>query len=286
MIDARERAAVLIEALPYIQAFAGKTFVIKYGGAAMLDEGLKRAFAQDVILMRYVGLNPVVVHGGGPQITETLRRLGLQSRFVEGMRVTDGETMAVVEMVLTGQTNQEIVRLINAEGGRAVGLSGKDGSLLTARKLEMVSKGGSVDLGLVGEVERVDPAVLATLERDGFIPVIAPVGVGRDGATYNINADLVAGAVAAGLKAARLILLTDQEGVLDRDTRLMPVLRRDEARRLIEEGVINGGMIPKVDCCLAALQGGVEKATIVDGRVPHAVLLELFTDQGVGTQIV
>jgi acetylglutamate kinase len=286
MIDARERAAVLIEALPYIQAFAGKTFVIKYGGAVMLDERLKRAFAQDVVLMRYVGLNPVVVHGGGPQITETLKRFGVQSRFVEGMRVTDGETMAVVEMVLTGQTNPEIVRLINAEGGRAVGLSGKDGGLLTARKLEMVSKGGSVDLGLVGDVERVDPAVLATLEREGFIPVIAPVGVSRDGATYNINADLAAGAIAAGLKAARLILLTDQEGVLDREKRLLPVLRRDEARRLIEEGVINGGMIPKVDCCLAALQGGVEKATIVDGRVPHAVLLELFTDQGVGTQIV
>jgi acetylglutamate kinase len=277
---------VLIEALPYIQAFAGKTFVIKYGGAVMLDERLKRAFAQDVVLMRYVGLNPVVVHGGGPQITETLKRFGVQSRFVEGMRVTDGETMAVVEMVLTGQTNPEIVRLINAEGGRAVGLSGKDGGLLTARKLEMVSKGGSVDLGLVGDVERVDPAVLATLEREGFIPVIAPVGVSRDGATYNINADLAAGAIAAGLKAARLILLTDQEGVLDREKRLLPVLRRDEARRLIEEGVINGGMIPKVDCCLAALQGGVEKATIVDGRVPHAVLLELFTDQGVGTQIV
>ncbi len=286
MIDARERAAVLIEALPYIQAFAGKTFVIKYGGAVMLDERLKRAFAQDVVLMRYVGLNPVVVHGGGPQITETLKRFGVQSRFVEGMRVTDGETMAVVEMVLTGQTNPEIVRLINAEGGRAVGLSGKDGGLLTARKLEMVSKGGSVDLGLVGDVERVDPVVLATLEREGFIPVIAPVGVSRDGATYNINADLAAGAIAAGLKAARLILLTDQEGVLDREKRLLPVLRRDEARRLIEEGVINGGMIPKVDCCLAALQGGVEKATIVDGRVPHAVLLELFTDQGVGTQIV
>ncbi len=285
MIDARERAAVLIEALPYIQAFAGKTFVIKYGGAAMLDEGLKRAFAQDIILLRYVGLNPVVVHGGGPQITDTLQRLGVASRFVEGMRVTDPETMAVVEMVLVGQTNQEIVRLINAEGGRAVGLSGPDGGLITARKLRMVSNGEAVDLGLVGEVERVDPAVLAALEAAGFIPVIAPVGVGRDGATYNINADLVAGAVAAALKATRLILLTDQEGILDRERRLIPSLARGDARRLIHEGIVSGGMIPKVDCCLAALAGGVEKATILDGRVPHAVLLELFTDAGVGTQI-
>jgi acetylglutamate kinase len=286
MIDVRDRAAVLIEALPYIQAFAGKTFVIKYGGAAMLDEGLKRAFAQDVILMRYVGLNPVVVHGGGPQITDTLKKLGVPTRFVEGMRVTDAETMSVVEMVLEGQTNPEIVRMINAEGGRAVGLSGKDGNLFTARKLEMQSKGGAVDLGLVGEVERVDPTVLQSLERDGFIPVIAPVGVGRDGRPYNVNADLVAGAIAAGLKATRLILVTDQEGVLDANRRLIPALRRDEARRLIEQGVISGGMIPKVECCLDALAGGAEKATIVDGRVPHAVLLELFTDQGVGTQIV
>lgn len=286
MIGSAERAAVLIEALPYIQAFAGKTFVIKYGGAAMLDETLKRAFAQDVILMRYVGLNPIVVHGGGPQITDTLRRLGVQSRFVEGMRVTDAETMSVVEMVLVGQTNPEIVRLINAEGGRAVGLSGKDGGLFTARKLEMVSKGGAVDLGLVGEVERVDPTVLDSLKRDGFIPVIAPVGVGRDGRPYNVNADLVAGSIAAGLGASRLILLTDQTGVLDRDKRLVPVLRRDDARRMIAEGVVSGGMIPKVECCLQALDAGVEKATIADGRLPHAVLLELFTDEGVGTQIV
>ena len=286
MINNTERAAVLIEALPYIQAFAGKTFVIKYGGAAMLDNALKRAFAQDVILMRYVGLNPIVVHGGGPQITDTLKRLGVESRFVEGMRVTDAETMAVVEMVLVGQTNPEIVRLINAEGGRAVGLSGKDGGLFTARKLEMVSKGGAVDLGLVGEVERVDPTVLDSLKRDGFIPVIAPVGVGRDGHPYNVNADLVAGAVASGLGASRLILLTDQAGVLDRGQRLVPVLRRDDAKRMIEEGVIAGGMIPKVECCVQALEAGVERATIADGRVPHAVLLELFTDEGVGTQIV
>jgi acetylglutamate kinase len=286
MIDARDRAAVLVEALPYIQAFAGKTFVIKYGGAAMLDESLKRAFAQDIILMRYVGLNPIVVHGGGPQITETLGKLGVPTRFVEGMRVTDAETMSVVEMVLVGQTNPEIVRMINAEGGRAVGLSGKDGHLFTARKLEMVSKGGAVDLGLVGEVEKVDASVLQTLERDGFIPVIAPVGVGRDGHPYNVNADLVAGAIAAGLKAARLLLLTDQEGVLDREKRLIQTLRRDDARRLVEEGVISGGMIPKVECCLDALAGGVDKATILDGRVAHALLLELFTDHGVGTQIV
>lgn len=286
MLSASERAAVLVEALPYIQAFAGKTFVIKYGGAAMLNDGLKRAFAQDVILMRYVGLNPVVVHGGGPQITDTLKKLGVETRFVEGMRVTDPATMSVVEMVLVGQTNPEIVRMINSEGGRAVGLSGKDGGLFTARKLEMVSKGGPIDLGLVGEVERVDPSVLRSLERDGFIPVIAPVGVGRDNLPYNINADLVAGAIAGGLKAARLILLTDQEGVLDRDGRLVPVLRRDDARRMIADGTISGGMIPKVTCCLDALDAGVEKATIADGRVPHAVLLELFTDQGVGTQIV
>ncbi|HWP35708.1 MAG TPA: acetylglutamate kinase [Thermodesulfobacteriota bacterium] len=286
MIDARERAAVLVEALPYIRMFAGKTVVIKYGGAAMLDEGLKRAFAQDVVLLRYVGVNPIVVHGGGPQITETLRRLGVASRFVEGMRVTDADTMAVVEMVLTGQTNPEIVRLINAEGGQAVGLSGKDGGLLTARKLEMVANGETIDLGLVGEVERVDPRVLAALEREGFIPVIAPIGVGRDGTAYNINADLAAGAIAASLKAVRLILLTDQEGVLGRDGRLLPTLGRQEARRLVAEGVISGGMIPKVECCLSALVAGVEKATIADGRVPHALLLELFTDQGVGTQIV
>ncbi len=286
MIDARERAAVLIEALPYIQAFAGKTFVIKYGGAAMLSDTLKRAFAQDVILMRYVGLNPVVVHGGGPQITDTLRKFGVETRFVEGMRVTDAATMSVVEMVLVGQTNPEIVRMINSEGGRAVGLSGKDGNLFTARKLEMMSKGGAVDLGLVGEVEKVDPTVLTSLDRDGFIPVIAPVGVGRDNLPYNINADLVAGSIAGGLEAARLILLTDQEGVLDKEKRLMPVLRRDDARRMIADGTISGGMIPKVECCLRALDAGVEKATIADGRVSHAVLLELFTDQGVGTQIV
>ncbi len=286
MITATERAAVLIEALPYIQAFAGKTFVIKYGGAAMLSDTLKRAFAQDVILMRYVGLNPVVVHGGGPQITDTLRKFGVETRFVEGMRVTDAATMSVVEMVLVGQTNPEIVRMINSEGGRAVGLSGKDGNLFTARKLEMMSKGGAVDLGLVGEVEKVDPTVLTSLDRDGFIPVIAPVGVGRDNLPYNINADLVAGSIAGGLEAARLILLTDQEGVLDKEKRLMPVLRRDDARRMIADGTISGGMIPKVECCLRALDAGVEKATIADGRVPHAVLLELFTDQGVGTQIV
>jgi acetylglutamate kinase len=286
MLSASERAAVLIEALPYIQAFAGKTFVIKYGGAAMLNDGLKRAFAQDVILMRYVGLNPVVVHGGGPQITETLKKLGVETRFVEGMRVTDTATMSVVEMVLVGQTNPEIVRMINSEGGRAVGLSGKDGGLFTARKLEMISKGGAVDLGLVGEVEKVDATVLRSLERDGFIPVIAPVGVGRDNLPYNVNADLVAGSIAGGLTAARLILLTDQEGVLDEDKRLLPVLRRDDARRMIADGTISGGMIPKVECCLDALGAGVDKATIADGRVPHAILLELFTDQGVGTQIV
>ncbi len=286
MLSASERAAVLIEALPYIQAFAEKTFVIKYGGAAMLNDGLKRAFAQDVILMRYVGLNPVVVHGGGPQITETLKKLGVETRFVEGMRVTDTATMSVVEMVLVGQTNPEIVRMINSEGGRAVGLSGKDGGLFTARKLEMISKGGAVDLGLVGEVEKVDATVLRSLERDGFIPVIAPVGVGRDNLPYNVNADLVAGSIAGGLTAARLILLTDQEGVLDEDKRLLPVLRRDDARRMIADGTISGGMIPKVECCLDALDAGVDKATIADGRVPHAILLELFTDQGVGTQIV
>ncbi len=287
-----ERAKILIEALPYIQRFNGATIVVKYGGHAMVDDGLKQKFALDIILMKYVGLNPIVVHGGGPQIGEFLNKLSIESKFVDGMRVTDKQTMNVVEMVLVGNVNKEIVNLINSYGGRAVGLSGKDGKLITARKMKYVQKKGDdqppeiIDMGMVGEVTHVDTHILNTLIEKEFIPIVAPVGGGSSGETYNINADLVAGHLALALKARKLILLTDTEGVLDADGNLISTMTMDEAQELIADGIIRGGMIPKVTCCLEALRGGVKKAHIIDGRKEHAILLEIFTKGGVGTEIV
>ena len=283
-------ANVLAEALPYIQHFHGRTIVIKYGGNAMVDEELKRGFARDVVLMKLVGMNPVVVHGGGPQIGSLLERIGKKSEFVDGLRVTDSETIDVVEMVLGGLVNKSIVALINAQGGRAVGLSGKDGGMIQARKLllrqgQSDDDGEVVDIGQVGEIEQIDPAVVDTLDQANFIPVIAPIGAGADGKAYNINADTVAGSLAVTLKAEKLILLTNTPGVLNSDDQLLELLSEAEAQNLIEQGVISGGMLPKVQCALEAVAGGVRTATISDGRVPHATLLETVTDRGVGTQI-
>jgi acetylglutamate kinase len=286
-----EKAKVLVEALPYMTRFYGKRIVIKFGGHAMVDEVLKRSFAMDMILLKAIGLHPVVVHGGGPQIGETLRKMGKESRFYQGMRITDNETMDVVEMVLVGKVNKEIVGLINREGGRAVGFSGKDGRLIVARKMTLSGQVQEteppeiIDLGKVGEVAEVNPEVVVALEKERFIPVIAPVGVGPDGDSYNINADLVAGAVAAQLEAEKLILLTDVEGVLDPEGKLISTLDAPRAQQGIQRGEIRGGMIPKVNCCLQALQRGVRKAHIIDGRKEHAVLLEVFTDVGIGTEI-
>ena len=286
-----EKANTLMEALPYIRRFSGTNIVIKYGGHAMADEALKKSFALDVILLKYIGINPVIIHGGGPQINETLKRYGIVSEFVKGMRVTDEATMGVVEMVLTGQVNKEVVGYINQHGGKAVGLSGKDGGLLFCKKLlqEVKRDDGAVDtvdIGFVGDVTRVDATILATLENGGFIPVIAPIGVGVGGESYNINADVVAGRVAAAIKAEKLILLTDVSGVKDREGRLLSSIELDEVPGFIDTGTITGGMIPKVTCCADALRGGVKKAHIIDGRVEHAVLLEIFTDVGVGTEIL
>ncbi len=285
------KAEILLEALPYMRKFQGQTLVIKYGGAAMQEVDLKAAFARDITLLQYLGIHPVVVHGGGPQVSQMLAKLGVPTRFVEGMRVTDETTMDVVEMVLAGKINKEIVNLINAAGGAAVGLSGKDGLLLKAQKLEFYRPRDDeppeiIDIGLVGEVTEVNTELIRTLQAQHFIPVIAPVGVGDHGETYNINADLVAGALAAALGAAKLILLTDVPGVLDRAGNLVSSLTRRQAVVLIEEGAIAGGMLPKVKCCLEALDGGVAKAHILDGRTLHAVLLEIFTDTGVGTEIL
>ena len=283
-------ANVLAEALPYIQHFHGRTIVIKYGGSAMVDEELKRGFARDVVLMKLVGMNPVVVHGGGPQIGSLLERIGKKSEFVDGLRVTDHETIDVVEMVLGGLVNKNIVALINAQGGRAVGLSGKDGGMIRARKL-LLRQGQSddenemIDIGQVGEIEQIDPAVVDTLDQAKFIPVIAPIGAGADGKAYNINADTVAGSLAVTLKAEKLILLTNTPGVLNVDNQLLELLSETEAKDLIAQGVISGGMLPKVRCALDAVAGGVRTATISDGRVPNATLLETVTDRGVGTQI-
>ncbi|MFZ5863792.1 MAG: acetylglutamate kinase [Nitrospirota bacterium] len=280
-----EKANTLVEALPYLRAFAGKTVVIKYGGHAQVDEALKAGFAEDVVLMKYIGVNPVVVHGGGPQITDMMARLGKKPTFVDGVRVTDRETMEIVEMVLGGVINKEIVELISRHGGRAVGLSGKDGRLITAKPLK-ASGPKRVDLGQVGEVESVDPQLLIDLTSNRYIPVIAPVGVDRDGRTYNINADLVAGAVARALKAEKLLVLTDVAGILDSKRALIPTLSRKEIQRLIKAGTITSGMLPKVQACLTAVEGGVAKAHIIDGRVPHALLLEIFTKEGIGTEII
>jgi acetylglutamate kinase len=286
-----EKAKILIEALPYIQTFRGKTFVIKYGGNAMIDKDLKQGFAQDVVLMRYMGINPVIVHGGGPQIANIMERMGKKSTFVSGHRVTDEETMDIVEMVLGGKVNKEIVNLISQAGGRAVGLTGKDGGLVQAKKLKMKKKSRNtgetalIDVGLVGEVTEIKTNALIALEQGGFIPVIAPIGVGTKGKTYNINADHVAGAVAGALKAEKLILLTDQVGILDKGKKLIPTLNKKKVASLVHSGVIAGGMLPKTKSCFDALDSGCAKVHIIDGRVPHALLLEIFTKQGIGTEI-
>ncbi len=313
-----DKANILIEALPYIKAFAGKTVVVKYGGAAMSDEELKRSVVLDVILMRYVGMQPVVVHGGGPEITRAMELAGLKPTFVGGLRVTDQETMKIVEMVMVGQINQELVGLINQHGGSAVGLSGKDGGLIRAKKADPVaispkesigarpvrrklltddtdppkeftearSGDQQVDLGFVGEIVGVDERILRTLERDGFTPVVAPTGVDQNGVTYNINADLAAGEIAGALRAEKLVLLTDTDGILDKDGTLIPTLTRNGVKRLIADGTLAGGMLPKVQACLTALDNGVKKTHIVNGTIPHALLLEIFTPEGVGTEII
>lgn len=284
-------AQVLTESLPYIQRFSGKTIVIKYGGNAMVDEALKTGFARDVVLMKLVGMNPVVVHGGGPQIGALLKKIGKESRFVEGMRVTDSETMDVVEMVLGGLVNKEIVSLINQHGGSAVGLTGKDGGLIHARKLQFTSNAPEmsaseiIDIGHVGEVAGIRTSVVDMLVGGDFIPVIAPIGVGEDGQSYNINADLVAGKIAEVLGAEKLMLLTNTAGVLDKDENVVSGITPDEVQRLVADGSIYGGMLPKVRCALEAVQGGVNTAHIIDGRVEHAVLLEIFTNEGIGTLI-
>ncbi len=285
-----DTAEILIEALPYIQALDSKTVVIKYGGNAMTDEVLKSSFAQDIVLLKQVGVNPVIVHGGGPQIGDLLKRIGKESKFIEGMRVTDSETMDVVQMVLGGLVNKEIVSLINRHGGRAVGLTGKDGGLINARRLELVTKSDSkaseiIDLGHVGEVESIDPSVVKMLDSGDFIPVIAPIGVGKDGASYNINADLVAGKLASVLQAEKLLLLTNTEGVLDNDGKLITGIDAATTDQLIADGIIHGGMLPKIACALDAVKSGVKTSHIIDGRVKHSVLLELLTNRGVGTLI-
>ena len=284
-------ADILIEALPYIRRFYGKTIVIKYGGNAMVEEHLKEGFARDITLLKFVGLHPVVVHGGGPQIGSVLEKMGIDSEFVDGMRVTDEPTMDVVEMVLVGKVNKEIVAQISQQGGKAVGLSGKDGRLIVSKKLHLVRPQAEdkppeiIDIGMVGEVVAVNPAVIQTLEDGGFIPVIAPVGVGESGETYNINADWVASKVAVALNAMKLILLTDVEGVSDKNGSLISSMKVGAAQEMLGEGTISGGMIPKIQCGLEAVQHGVGRVHIIDGRKPHAVLLELLTDKGIGTEI-
>lgn len=294
-MDSRmDRARILIEALPYIREFNGQIMVIKYGGHAMVDVKLKKGFASDITLMKYVGLKPVVVHGGGPQIGELLQKLSIESSFVAGHRVTDEKTMDVVEMVLAGKVNKEIVSTINQHGGQAVGLSGKDGNLIVAKKLKLQPGAGTkahnppeiIDIGLVGDVVSINTRIITSLIENQFIPIIAPIGVGKDNETYNINADLVAGHVASSLKARKLILLTDIEGVLDDHGNLVSSLTIEDAQRMTAQGTIKEGMIPKLQCCIEALKGGVEKVHIIDGRKEHALLLEIFTDEGVGTEII
>jgi acetylglutamate kinase len=291
-MDNLSRARILIEALPYIRQFANKTVVIKYGGHAMAEQSLKEKFVLDIILMKYVGINTVIVHGGGPQISQIMERMGIRPAFVEGQRVTDDEAMSVVEMVLVGTVNKEIVGLINRHGGRAVGLSGRDGDLIQADPIKIHKYTGDerppeiIDIGKVGKVSIINDGVLKTLEDSGFIPVIAPVGVGPEGQAYNINADLVAGAIAGKLKAEKLIILTDVPGVMDSKDELIPSMTADMVRKALEDGAATGGMIPKLKACLRAVGSGVNKAHVVDGRKEHAILLELLTDAGVGTEIV
>jgi acetylglutamate kinase len=285
---AGQRAKILAEALPYIRRFYGKTIVVKYGGNAMTDEQLKHSFARDVVLLKLVGMNPVVVHGGGPQIDDLLKRVGKKGEFVQGMRVTDAETMDVVEMVLGGLVNQEIVTLINQHGGRAIGLTGKDAAFIRARKLLVPSKDNEtemLDIGQVGEITAIDPEIIALLETREFIPVVAPIGVGADGASYNINADLVAGKLAEVLRAEKLILLTNTPGVLDKDGQLLTGLTPKQVDELFADGTLHGGMLPKISSALDAAKGGVKSVHVIDGRVEHALLLEVLTDEGVGTLI-
>ena len=287
-----EKAEVLLEALPYIKSFYGRTIVIKYGGNAMVSDDLKKNFALDIVMMKYIGINPVVVHGGGPQIDKTLKALGIQSQFVEGQRVTSKETIDVVEMVLGGKVNKEIVSLINQNGGNAVGITGKDGDLILAKRHKKVKHSPEtdrpeiIDLGLVGEITKVNPRILETLDQNEFIPVIAPIGKGENGETLNINADFVAAKIAAALKAEKLILMTDTEGVKNKAGKLQSGLTRKNTADMIRSKVIRDGMLPKVNCCLDALKFGVHKTHIIDGRVRHALLLEIFTAEGIGTQIV
>jgi acetylglutamate kinase len=287
-----EKADVLQEVLPYIKRFYGSSVVIKYGGHAMVDENLKKMFATDVVMMKYIGINPVVVHGGGPQIGSVLEKLGKDSEFINGMRVTDEETMDIVEMVLAGKVNKEIVGLINHNGGRAVGLSGKDGNLIRAEKYFLSAEREKdtppeiIDIGMVGRVKSINSDLIMSLVNDGFIPVIAPTGVGDKGETYNINADIVAGEVASAIGAEKLILLTDIEGVINDKGDLINSISDEEANNLIRKGTIKGGMYPKVKCCLKALREGVKKAHIIDGRLNHSILLEIFTDKGIGTEVV
>lgn len=292
-ISPLERAHVLVEALPYIKEFYGKTIVIKFGGHAMINEELKQAVALDCVLMKYVGMNPIIVHGGGPEISQMLDRIGKESTFINGLRVTDAETMDVVEMVLVGRVNKSLVNTINQKGGKSIGLSGKDGQLIQAIPYVLTSQdkeGNTIthDLGFVGKVEKINPSIIETVVEESYIPVIAPIGVDKNGMSYNINADLVAGEIAAALGAEKMILLTDIKGVLrdrDKEDSLISLIKVDETDDLIQEGIIAGGMIPKIQCCVQAIKAGVNKAHIIDGRIPHSPLLEVFTDQGVGTMV-
>jgi len=290
MNDIITKAEVLIEALPYIRNFYGKTFVIKYGGAAQVKEELKESFAKDIVMLNFIGIRTAIVHGGGPKISAMMEKMGKKPKFVQGQRVTDEETMDIVEMVLGGLVNKEIVSLINNHGGKAVGLSGKDGGLIKAKKKLIKNSDRTgveeiIDLGLVGEVTNIDPQILVSLKNEGFIPVVSPVGVGPKAETLNINADYVAAAVAAALKAEKLILLTDVPGILDKNEKIISTLKKTQIKKLVENGTITGGMLPKVQACLKALEGGVAKTHIIDGRIPHCLLIEIFTKEGIGTEI-
>jgi acetylglutamate kinase len=290
MKDIIKKAEILIESLPYIEKFYGKTFVIKYGGAAQVKDGLKESFAKDIVLLNFIGIKTTIVHGGGPMISATMEKMGKKPMFVQGQRVTDRETMDIVEMVLGGLVNKEIVTLINSHGGKAVGLSGKDAGLIKAKKkvIRKSSESGIdeiIDIGLVGEVTHVDPHIISCLEKDGFIPVISPIGIGPKGETLNINADYIAASVASSLKAEKLMLLTDVPGIMDKKGRIISTVTKRQTKKLFADGTITGGMMPKVQACLRAIEGGVSKTHIIDGRVPHCLLLELFTREGIGTEI-
>lgn len=290
MEDIITKAEILIEALPYIKNFYGKTFVIKYGGAAQVKDELKESFAKDIVLLNFIGIQTTIVHGGGPKISAMMEKMGKKPTFIQGQRVTDQETMNIVEMVLGGLVNKEIVALINNHGGKAVGLSGKDGNLINAKK-KLIKKASNegyeeiIDLGLVGEVTNVNPQLIASLSKEGFIPVISPVGASLKGETLNINADYVAASIAASLKAEKLIILTDVPGIMDGNKKIISTIKKSQVKKLIDEGIVSGGMLPKVQSCLKAVEGGVSKAHIIDGRIPHCLLLEIFTKEGIGTEI-